>query len=46
MTKTDLINMICELDPRWLNARGRLYSMTIKQLRKLYKKKRGENHDS
>ena len=46
MTKTDLINMICELDPRWLNARGKLYSMTIKELRKLYKKKRRDENDS
>lgn len=36
MTKTDLINKICELDPSWEDKRGRLYYMCLDDLKKLY----------
>lgn len=38
MTKTELINKICEMNPKYKNKRGRLYYMYLNQLEKLYQK--------
>lgn len=38
LTKTQLISRICELDPAWLDRRGRLYYMSLDELEKLYER--------
>ena len=43
MTKTDLVNAICKIDPKWEDNKGRLYCMTLDKLLKFYKKKVSKN---
>ena len=38
MTKTELINKICEMNPKYKNKRGKLYYMYQNQLTKLYER--------
>ena len=45
MTKTDLINRICRLDPSWKDKRGRLYYMCLEDLKKLYVRLRNDRRN-
>jgi len=45
MTKTDLINRICKLDPEWEDKRGRLYYMCLDDLKKLYVRLRNDRRN-
>jgi len=41
LTKTDYINLICKLDEKWDSKRGRLYYLTISELKKIYRDLKG-----
>lgn len=43
MTKTELVNAICKIDPKWEDAKGKLYYMRLDELLKFYKKKVAKN---
>lgn len=38
MTKTQLVEKICELDSNWKNKRGRLYYMNLDELIEVYER--------
>ena len=45
MTKTQLVEKICELDSSWKNKRGRLYYMNLDELIEVYERLKNDNNN-
>lgn len=44
LTKTEYVNRLCEIDPKYKEIKGKLYYMDVESLRKLYEREKNKNN--